>query len=165
MPNPTNALDLLKSQHDEVEELIETIENSSNASDKAALFEQLADQLAAHATIEEKLFYPAMMARSTREILIESTEEHLSVKRLLADMLELEVQDEHFDAKLSVLKEQVRHHARDEEEGELFAKARKLASADELEALGGEMLAMFEDLLELEARMQVPNEIQMAAPL
>ena len=53
MPNSTNALDLLGSQREEV---IENIEKSSGASDKAGLFEQLADQLAAHVAIEEQLF-------------------------------------------------------------------------------------------------------------
>ena len=165
MPNSTNALDLLRSQHDDVETLFEGIEKSSNASTKAGLFEQLADQLAAHAAIEEKLFYPAMVAKSTRDILVESTEEHLSIKRLIADLLELDVEDEHFSAKLSVLKEQVEHHAREEEEKELFPKCEKLSSKDELEALGGEMLALFEALMEAHPRTEVPKETRTAAPL
>jgi hypothetical protein len=132
---------------------------------KSELFEQLADQLAAHSAIEEQLFYPSVMDEKTRELLVESTEEHLSAKRLLADMMELDVEDEHFDAKLSVLKEQLRHHAHDEEEDQLFPLVQKLASPDELEALGGELLMMFEALLMRQPRTQVPQETAAAAPL
>jgi hemerythrin superfamily protein len=162
----TNALELLISQHEEVEMLIEQIENIDDLSEKSVLFEQLADQLAAHATIEEKLFYPAVMDESTRELLVESTEEHLSVKRLLADMMELSPDDEHFDAKLVVLRDQVVHHAHEEEEAKLFPLVRRLFDEDELAALGNEMLAMSERLLEKgEPRRSVPAETREAAPL
>ena len=160
-----DALELLKEQHQEVEELISEIEDSDDPDDKRALFQELADKIAAHSTIEEKIFYPSVMAKQTKELLVEATEEHLSVKRILADLLELDVEDEHFDAKLSVMKEQIRHHAHDEEEDTLFPKVRKLLSADELAALGNEMMAMFERLLERDPRMQVPAETAEAAPL
>jgi hemerythrin superfamily protein len=159
-----DALELLRQQHDEVEDLMEQIENA-DGDEKEALFEEMADKLAAHATIEEKIFYPSVMESKTRDALIESTEEHLSIKRLLADMIELDVDDEHFDAKLKVLKEQVRHHAHDEEEDKLFPKVRRLMSADELAALGNELLAMFESLIQKEPRKQVPSETADAAPL
>jgi hemerythrin superfamily protein len=159
-----DALELLRQQHDEVEDLMEQIENA-DGDEKEALFEEMADKLAAHATIEEKIFYPSVMESKTRDALIESTEEHLSIKRLLADMIELEVDDEHFDAKLKVLKEQVRHHAHDEEEDKLFPKVRRLMSADELAALGNELLAMFESLIQKEPRKQVPSETAEPAPL
>jgi hemerythrin superfamily protein len=160
-----NALELLRSQHEEVESLIEEIEDSDDPEEKQLLFVEMADKLAAHSVIEEKIFYPSVMDEKTREALIESTEEHLSVKRLLADMMELDVEDEHFDAKLSVLKEQIRHHAHDEEEDQLFPKVRRMMSADELAALGNEMLALFEMLIERGPRNQVPAETREAAPL
>ena len=166
MRDTIDALELLTMQHDEVEMLIEQIENSDEPEEKAELFREMADKLAAHSTMEEKLFYPSVMAEDTEEILVESTEEHLSVKRILADMMQLDVEDEHFDAKLSVLKEQVRHHARDEEEGELFPKLRRQLSADELAALGNECMALFEALIEMgDPRKSVPRETREAAPL
>lgn len=161
----TNALELLRSQHQEVEALIEEIENTDSPEDKEALFVLLADNLAAHAMIEEKMFYPALMIPRTRESLIEATEEHLEVKRLIADMMALDVEDEHFTAKLTVLKEDIRHHVHDEEEPKLFKEAQKLMSDDELAALGNEMLAMFEMLLEREPRKQVPAETAEAAEI
>jgi hypothetical protein len=160
-----NALELLRSQHEEVEDLIEQIEDSEDADEKAQLFIQLADNLAAHSMIEEKLFYPSVMVEQTHEMLVESTEEHLAVKRLLADMMELDPDDEHFSAKLKVLKENVRHHAHDEEEDKLFPKVERMFSRDELAALGNEMLAMFEMLMEREPRRNVPAETGEAAEL
>lgn len=165
MESTTDAMELLISQHDEVDELFSMIEKTEDAERKQAYFEELADKLAAHATIEEALFYPAVNAKSTRDLLVESTEEHLSIKRVLADLLELDVEDEQFDAKIKVMKEQVEHHARKEEEGELFPKVKRLLDKEELSALGGEMLSMFETLLETEPRRNVPAETGEAAPI
>jgi hemerythrin superfamily protein len=165
MKDTINALELLTHQHDEVEELISQIEDSDDGAEKQELFEELADKLAAHSAIEEKLFYPSVMTDDTEEQLLEATEEHLAVKRVLADMLAMEVTDDRFDAKLSVLKEEVRHHARDEEEGKLFPKLRKMFSQDELAGLGNELMAMFEELLEQEPRSEVPSQTREAAPL
>jgi hemerythrin superfamily protein len=84
-----DALKLLKQQHDEVEELMETLEKARKMERKQAVFIELADKLAAHATMEEKLFYPSVKAKKTEELVLESAEEHLAVKRVLADMLKL----------------------------------------------------------------------------
>jgi hemerythrin superfamily protein len=160
-----DALSLLTEQHDEVDALFEQIEGARDDDRKQALFDELADKLAAHSKIEETLFYPAVMAKQTKDILLESAEEHLAIKRVLADMLDLDAEDEEFDAKLKVMKEEVTHHAREEEEGELFPKVKKLLSADELAALGGEMARMFEEVLSTEPRRDVPAETGHAAKL
>lgn len=160
-----NALELLRSQHEQVEDLIDQIEESEDPGKKAELFADLADNLAAHATIEEKVFYPSVNAKNTHESLVEATEEHLAVKRLLADMMELDVEDEHFDAKLSVLKENIKHHAHEEEEDKLFPKVERMFNKDELAALGNEMISMFEMLMAKEPRHNVPAETAQAAEL
>ena len=165
MKDTIDALELLTEQHDEVEQLFSEIEDSGDPGKKAELFRELADKLAAHATMEEKIFYPSVMSEETSELLLESTEEHLSVKRVLADLLELHPDDERFDAKLTVLKEQVRHHARDEEEEKLFPILRRQLDANTRAGLGNEMLAFFELLLEREPRMNVTEETAEAALL
>jgi hemerythrin superfamily protein len=160
-----NAIDLLIQQHDEVDALIAEIEEADDDATRAASFTALADSLAAHAKIEETIFYPAVMAKQTEDLLLESVEEHLQIKRMLADLLALSIDDEHFDAKLAVMKEEIEHHAREEEEGELFPKVQKLFSEDELAGLGNEMLLRFESLLEQAPRTEVPGETAEAAPL
>ncbi|HEV7558618.1 MAG TPA: hemerythrin domain-containing protein, partial [Kofleriaceae bacterium] len=153
------------SQHTEVDELFDKLEKGTG--DRASLFAELADKLAAHATIEEKIFYPAAMNKSTSDMLHEAVEEHLEIKRMLADMLSLDpkTDEDEFDAKLNVLKENVSHHAHEEEEDKLFPKLRKLMSEDDRAALGNEVLAMFESLIDQEPRRNVPSETAEAAPL
>ena len=159
----TDVLALLTSQHSEVDDLFDKIDHGHG--DKHAHFMMLADKLAAHATCEEKIFYPAVMAKDTSDQLHESVEEHLEIKRILADLLTLKVDDATFDAKISVLKENVSHHAHEEEEQKLFPKLRKRLSADELAALGSEVLAMFEQLMPQHPSKNVPAETKQAAPL
>jgi hemerythrin superfamily protein len=165
MTDTIDILELLRSQHQEVDDLIAQLEDSD--ADRETLFAELADKLAAHSTVEEKIFYPAVMADATNDILHQSVEEHLVVKRILADMLDLDPEDDEqeFDAKLAVLKENVSHHAHDEEEAKLFPKLGKLLDEDQRAALGNEVLAMFEQLIEQEPRREVPGETAEAAPL
>jgi len=158
-----NALDLLTDQHAYVDSLFERIEGGGSG--RLAAFVELADNIAAHAKIEETLFYPRVLSSQTSDLVHESVEEHLAVKRVLADLLTMDLDDDDFDAKLSVLKEQISHHAHEEEEGKLFPMLRKSMDADELAGLGNELLAMFEDLIGSAPRNQVPKETREAAPL
>lgn len=159
-----NAITLLTEQHREVESLFEQFEKATDPADKDALFEEIADNLAAHSTIEEKIFYPAAYAKETQDLLKEAVEEHLSVKRLIADLLEMAPENENFSAKVKVLKEQVEHHV-EEEEGELFKKVAKEIDRAKLEALGAMMDEMFEREMDNEPAEAVPGETAQAAPL
>jgi hemerythrin-like domain-containing protein len=160
-----NAIELLESQHREVEDLFERFENSDQAAVKRKLVEEISDKLAVHAAIEEQHFYPAVKDEETEDLLMEALEEHLSVKRVLADLLDLKPADETFEPKVKVLKEQIEHHV-DEEEEELFPKVTKLLSTDQLEALGQEMTATQVELeAERKPREAVREETDEAAPL
>jgi hemerythrin superfamily protein len=160
-----NAIELLEQQHREVEKLFEKIEKAESEEKKEELFDEMADALAVHAAIEEQHFYPATKDARTEELLTEAVEEHLAVKRIIADLLEMDPDDAQFDAKIRVLKENVERHV-EEEEGELFPKVSKVHSKDELEDLG---VLMEQTANELKAqgapRMQVPMETGAAAPL
>jgi len=160
-----NAIKLLKQQHREVEALFKQLEKAKSARPRRKAFEQIADKLAVHATIEEKHFYPSVKRRATEEILLEAVEEHLGVKRVIADLLELEADDPTFEAKAKVLKDLVEHHVEEEEET-LFPKVSKAIDDDELAAIGEEMAATMEDLLERGSpREAVPSETERAASL
>ncbi|RKH01218.1 hemerythrin domain-containing protein [Corallococcus sp. CA053C] len=161
-----HALELLKQQHEEVSKLFKKYEKLADHDDeqRQELFEQVADRLGAHAKIEELYFYPALKKEDTEDELREAVEEHLVVKRLIADLLDLEASDEEFDAKMKVLQENVEHHV-EEEEKELFKSARKLLSKEQLEDLGVQMEEEFDTLMEGEPRMDVPEETERAAPI
>ena len=162
-----DAIKLLKKQHDEVEALFKKFDHAEEISEKQEIFETIADNLAAHATIEEKIFYPVAYRDGDEELddmLREAVEEHLGCKRIIADLLEMSASDGNFDAKMKVLQEQIDHHI-EEEEHELFPKAKKEIAVDELEAMGVEMEELFDALLPTEPRLEVPNETETAAPL
>jgi len=159
-----NAIDLLKSQHREVEKLFAALEKAKDAREKQNLFGELADSLAGHATIEEHQFYPAVRAKRTEDILLESLEEHLGIKRVLSDLLKIDAKDKTFEAKVKVLKEQVEHHV-GEEEKELFPKVKKVLDKEELEAVGEKMKAEFDKLEAGRPRDAVPAETKHAARL
>ena len=162
MENMT-AIDLLESQHREVEELFEQLEDAEDRDECEQIFIQLADKLATHAKIEETHFYPAVKANRTEEILLESLEEHLAIKRVLADLVEMDLDDETFEAKVKVLQEQVEHHV-EEEENDLFPKVKKIFSEDELIAIAQEMMALQAELEDTDPRLEVPKEVAAAAP-
>lgn len=158
----TDVCEVLTSHHTRADELFERIEKGER---KREAFVELANLLAAHATVEEKIFYPGVMVKDTSDMLHESVEEHLSIKRLLADLITMQVTDESFDAKISVLKEQVSHHAHKEEEAKLFPKVKSLLSADERAALGNQLVEMFETLIDQSPMQNVPAETAKAADL
>jgi hemerythrin superfamily protein len=120
-----DAIELLESQHREVKSLFKMCVKASGEG--------------------RRHFYPTTKSARTGDLLAQAVEEHLSVKRIIADMLEMDPAAAQFDAKLAVLTEQVEHHI-EEEEGELFPKAKEMLSADELEDLGLVMEDFAEEL-------------------
>jgi len=105
MGGDIDAVQFLEEQHRDVERLFKQLEKADEPSVKGEVFREIADKLAVHATIEERHFYPAVKAKRTEDILLESLEEHLGIKRVIADLLELRPDDETFEAKTTVLQE------------------------------------------------------------
>lgn len=164
-----NAIEMLKKQHREVEELFETLEGAGEGAmkTKERVFQQLADALAVHAEIEEKIFYPESKdaAEDTEELLREAVEEHLSVKRVIADLMQTGPEDEQFDARCKVLKEQIEHHVKEEEE-ELFPKVKKACSKEQLEDMGERMEAMADELEEQgQPSASIPDQTDAPSPI
>ena len=136
-----DAFTLLKTDHKTVAGLMDKIEKTTERAVKTRdeLFTQLKSELDLHAEIEEKILYPVLeKAEETHDISLEAYEEHRIVKQLLGE-LETEPKDaEEWTAKFTVLKENVEHHV-EEEEGEMFKKARKVLSEEEIEELGARL--------------------------
>jgi hemerythrin superfamily protein len=159
-----SAIEMLESQHREVEKLFAAFEKASPRN-RRDIFLQIADKLAVHAAIEEKHFYPAAKSDETEDVLAESVQEHLSVKRLIADLLEEDADDETLEATVKVIQEQVQHHV-EEEENELFPQVKELLDATMLDALEQEMTSTQEGLLASgHPRDRIPSETGAAAPL
>lgn len=158
-----DALSLLKKQHREVEQLFQKVKKAEGL-DKEAAFLQLADELATHASVEEKVFYPSVMSDQTDDDLQEAVEEHLEMKRTLADMLDMETADQRFDAKMETLEDQVRHHV-SEEENELFKRVAQEFGKDVLERLGSEMERLAMIIRETEPADEIASQSDQASPL
>lgn len=160
-----NAIDLLTSQHRTIEASMEKLQKAGMENWDAALFAEVADHLTVHIASEEQVFYPAVKARRTEDILLESLEEHLSLKRLLADLLALDPGEQTFEPKFKVLHEQTEHHHEEEEEN-LFPKVAKALDAAELQALGDEMCRLQTSLRgEGAPRQAVSEQTDQAAAL
>jgi hemerythrin superfamily protein len=159
-----NAIDLLTSQHRMVEGMFQKLEAEKPGSvEHRRLFADLADALAVHATIEEKIFYPAVLRPETEELLESSVEEHLAAKRVLATLLDTPP-DGDARAELEELAGLTEAHVI-EEERDLFPRVRQLVADDELRDLARRMNELEAELRRGEPRMQVPNETGEAAPL
>lgn len=136
-----NAFTLLKTDHKKVADIMEKIDSTTERGVKTRekLFTQLKTELDAHARIEETIFYPELeKADETHDITLEAIEEHRLVKQLLGELQNMDKKSEEWTARFTVLKENVEHHV-EEEEGEMFPKARKVLSEEQAEILGTRM--------------------------
>ncbi|HEY0521489.1 MAG TPA: hemerythrin domain-containing protein [Ilumatobacteraceae bacterium] len=153
-----DAITLLRDDHKTVEQLFKRFEKAGDDAnqEKRQIVDMIIEELSVHAAIEEQLFYP--VARATvpdaEDITLESLEEHHIVKWLLSELKDMEPTHERFQAKVTVLMENVRHHVR-EEQDEFFPKVRNALSRAALADLG-QALA--------DAKMSVPREPHPEAP-
>ena len=142
MPTRTpKATALLKKQHKEVKDLFRQALDGEDADRRRELCQRIVQALKLHTKIEEEIFYPAVreVDEKGEEMILEALEEHHVVDLVLAELPDLDPEDERFEAKMTVLQELVEHHVK-EEEKEMFKHAGKLGP-DELEALGERMAA------------------------
>lgn len=142
----TDAIGLLKADHCTVEDLFQKFCSASNKDRKLALAQQICNELKIHAQIEEKILYPAFDGKIDEDLLRESYVEHDGAKILINDIMENGANDAFFEAKVTVLCEEIQHHVKEEEkpaEG-MFAQCRQ--TGVDLVALRDEMLALKEQL-------------------
>ncbi|PZS36270.1 MAG: hemerythrin [Pseudonocardiales bacterium] len=137
-----DAIVLLKDDHKTVERLFKQFEKAGDEAyvTKRKLVDQIIAELSVHAFIEEQLFYPAarVCVPETEHHILESLEEHHIVKWVMSELQGMDPQDERFDAKVTVLTENVRHHV-EEEEQEWFPEVRKGMGRKALQDLGARM--------------------------
>ena len=140
-----DAIALLKADHAAVKKLFAQEQKATKQDDekKQIVFDQIKDALTVHATIEEEIFYPAVKKARQEHVkdeVREGYEEHRQIKILIAEIANITPDDETWDMKVKVLKEDVEHHVK-EEEGEMFPDARKFLGEKRLNELGAELLA------------------------
>jgi hemerythrin superfamily protein len=153
-PFPTeapDAIEMLTADHKKVKKLFSQfakLTEDGTEEEKSGVVAQICNELTIHAEIEEEIFYGAVRkAIDDDDLMDEALVEHAGAKSLIAQLQEMDTDDDLYDAKVTVLGEQIDHHVK-EEEGDMFPKARK-ANVD-THALGAQMmkrkLALMEEL-------------------
>src|SRR5262245_59763836 len=139
---PADAVGLLKADHKELRRLLESLKEAPGDGRRERLLAQVEDALKTHTKIEEEIFYPAFrdvaVTKRDRQLFFEAIEEHHAVDTILPEVASVRAEPDVFAARAKVLKEIVEHHA-EEEETEMFPRARKLLPASELRRLGTDM--------------------------
>ncbi len=141
-----NAISLLMKDHKNVKALFAQYEGLSDRSfaTKKKLADQICHELTVHTQVEEEIFYPAVRRPiHDGDLMDEAVVEHASAKELIAQILAMDPSEDLYDAKVTVLSEQIEHHVQ-EEEGDMFPKVRK--TGVDLDALGEQMAARKEQL-------------------
>jgi iron-sulfur cluster repair protein YtfE (RIC family) len=149
------ATSLLEKQHRKVESIFKKLE--SGKGDTTALLRELADDLAAHMAIEQKIFYPTVRA-ANEDLIAESFEEHAVAELALKRLLATAPSAPSFHAKVTTLKELIQHHVEEEEE-ELFPAVEKKVSEAVLLELGKQMKSMFDMAVEQGFESLVPKSM------
>lgn len=138
-----DAISLLKEDHEKVKKLLSQLDQTTERAEvtRTELFARVKRELTIHEIIEEEILYPAFEKQAKmKDIVLEGFEEHHVVDTIMGEIAKLSTDDEMWGAKLTVMKENVEHHI-EEEEDDMFKKARRLFDESELKELGARMLA------------------------
>jgi hemerythrin superfamily protein len=137
-----DAITMLKDDHRTVEDLFKRFERAGDRAftTKRSLVDKMIEALSQHAALEEEVFYPTTRATvpGIDDVVLESIEEHHIVKWVLSELEDMDPRAESFDAKVTILIENVRHHVK-EEEKEYFPKVRSELDRRSLRELGDTM--------------------------
>jgi len=145
---PADALALLRHEHDRIRQLFAEFARLRGIEDederKAELVDEICYELTLHAIIEEDVFYPLLRAAADDDEMMDEAEvEHAGVRELISQLEVMYPGDDHFEATVAVLAEEVEHHVA-MEETDMFATAR--TSGIDLAALGRKMAARRREL-------------------
>ena len=142
---PESAIALLKQDHREVEGYFEEYDDLEDNKAKAELARKICNALKVHTQIEEEIFYPAARkATGDEDLLDEALVEHAGAKNLIGEIEAMKPGDDLYDAKVTVLGEQIKHHVKEEEE-ELFLEVE--GSKMDVAAVGKQLAARKAELM------------------
>jgi Hemerythrin HHE cation binding domain len=142
-----DAIALLQADHRNVEDLFGQFKQARDADARRAIAEKICMELSIHATIEEEIFYPACKGKVDNSLLRRSYVEHDGAKVMIAELVGSVPDDEFYDAKVTVLSEEIKQHVEEEERPSdgLFAQATK--SGLDMTSLGARLMARKEELM------------------
>jgi hypothetical protein len=137
-----DVVQLVRQQHDRIRELFIRVDDG-----ELALVHDLLDDIAMHLEIEEAVLYPALLDSALEPQMRIAAEEHLSVKRIISDLVESDPRDERFSARITVLRRQIEEHMEDEET-EVLPELERELDYDQRLGMAAEMRAFMHTLVE-----------------
>ena len=146
----TDAIVMLREDHQEIRQLAREFEKAraskADAATRQRLVDQLIELLTVHTYLENESMYPQVreLLPELEDDILESYEEHHVADALVLELANLTPADERFDAKTTVLLENVLHHI-EEEENEWFPKVREGLGRKKLQAIGAQMQRLRQD--------------------
>jgi hemerythrin-like domain-containing protein len=163
-----DAVELLRTQHREMEALLAALAKAGAPSVKASVVAELGDLFAIHFALEERVLYPGVREADPgrdANVAILAVEDHMSLKRLVAELLETDAEDRAFDALVATLRSEVREHIVAEEKRVLPAVRRRLSPV-RLRRLAYEMRVLeFELRIASNPRLIILADTDLRAPL
>ena len=140
----TNAIVLLRNDHQEIRRQFKRFEQAGDnaTAGKAKIVDKIIELLTVHTYLENEVMYPEVrrLLPELEDDVLESYEEHHVADVLVAELAGMEPDAERFDAKVTVLIENVEHHI-EEEEDEWFPKVRDGLGRKKLQEIGQQMEA------------------------
>ncbi|GAC85845.1 hypothetical protein GP2_043_00300 [Gordonia paraffinivorans NBRC 108238] len=140
----TDAIVILKDEHKEIRKLFRDFRSAGDnaVKTKGKIVDKIIEALTVHTYIENEVMYPEIRRRvpELEDDILESYEEHHVADVLVVELAGMSPDAERFDAKTTVLIENVEHHI-EEEEDEWFPKVREALGRKELREIDEEMLA------------------------
>ncbi len=140
----TDAIVMLKDDHKQIRKVFRDFQTAGAEAQvrKGKLVDTMIELLTQHTFIENEVMYPRVRALlpELEDDVLESYEEHHVADVLVVELSAMSPTDERFDAKTTVLIENVRHHM-DEEEQDWFPKVREGLGRKQLQQIGEEMVA------------------------
>ncbi|MFF3852357.1 hemerythrin domain-containing protein [Micromonospora sp. NPDC002575] len=144
----TDAIVVLKEDHKEIRRLFRAFQDAQDgpASRRQKLVGQILEALTVHTYLENEVMYPEVrkLLPDLEDDILESYEEHHVADLLCAELAVMDADDDHFNAKTTVLIENVEHHV-EEEEQEWFPKVREALGRKQLQEIGERMIALRAD--------------------
>jgi len=143
----TDAIVVLRNDHKEIRKLFTQFQRAGEdaTARKGEIVKQIIEALTVHTYLENEVMYPEVrkLLPDLEDDVLESYEEHHVADLLSAELHVMKPDDEHFDAKTTVLIENVTHHI-EEEEQEWFPQVREGLGRKQLQELGARMIELRE---------------------
>jgi hemerythrin superfamily protein len=134
-----NIFEYIQKDHRKVSELFEQLLAAHAGHRKKSLFEEIKEELLVHAKSEHDTFYKALeKSAELKEKLTHADKEHKEIEEYLMQLTDISIDTQKWLEKLGELHHAVKHHV-DEEESNIFPKAKKILSEEEAKAIAVQM--------------------------